>query len=197
MFRPTFALLVALLAAPALALAAPPPAGGYHGGYYGGYRGGYYGGYRGGYYGGYSGLYAPGYFSRNYYRPYYPGVGAYYAPAYAYPPVYAYESGATEGYLPPGPAGPAPSDNTASVGVRVPSDAEVWFNGDPTKQKGEEREFATPPLAPGGDYQYEVRARWTENGKPVDQTRTVVVHANARSEVDFTRPEPPAPPAKP
>src|SRR5579859_1802223 len=46
MLRPTFALLLALLAAPALAA---PPAGGYRGGYYAGY----YGGYRGGYYGGY------------------------------------------------------------------------------------------------------------------------------------------------
>lgn len=201
------AALVAVSAGPALA-APPGYTGGYRPGYFSGYRGGFggmsFGGYRpgyssglyGGYRGGYSGLYYPGYFSRNYFGSYYPsvGAGAYYAPTYTPSSVYVYGSGAPGGYLPPDQAGAAPSDNTASVGIHVPSDAEVWFNGDATQQKGENRQYATPPLAPGRDYQYEVRARWIDNGKPVDQTRTVYVHANERSEVDFTQREPVKPP---
>ena len=72
--------------------------------------------------------------------------------------------------------------------VHVPADADVWFDGDATKQQGEWRAFASPPLTPGKDYSYDVRARWTVGGKTVDQTRTVVVHANDKVEVDFTRP---------
>ncbi len=184
-------------------------AGGYRGGYYsGGYRSGYYsGGYRGGYYGGgygggYYGGYYPGYFSGI-------GVGLY-APTYASPayspPDYGYSpalisSGYTGDLGPAGPpaAEPPPPDGAAAVGVIVPADAEVWFNGDPTKQKGEHREFVTPTLPVGRAYQYEVRARWKPDGKLVDQTRTVIVHANERIDVDFTRAEPigapiPAPP---
>ena len=48
----------------------------------------------------------------------------------------------------------------------------------------------TPALPAAHDFQYDVRARWTEDGKPVDQTRSITVHANQRVEVDFTQPEP-------
>ncbi len=87
-----------------------------------------------------------------------------------------------------------PADGRARLQVLVPADAEVWLNGNPTTQRGEQRLFESPALAPGRDYQYEVRARWTEGGRAVDQTRTVVVRANARVGVDFSRAEPaPAP----
>jgi uncharacterized protein (TIGR03000 family) len=175
---------------------------GYHSSYNGGYHAGYFAGYHTGYYGGYPGGYYPGYFSypggnypsisfRSYYAP------AYSAPAYAYPSappsIYSSFSGAYTGGLGAAPAAsdqPPPPDGTAAVSVVVPSDAEVWFNGDPTKQKGEHREFVTPTLPVGRAYQYEVRARWKENGITIDQTRTVIVHANERANADFTQAEP-------
>jgi uncharacterized protein (TIGR03000 family) len=46
------------------------------------------------------------------------------------------------------------------------------------------RQFYSPPLAPGR-YSYEVRARWTENGREVNQTQQVQVTPGARVEVDF------------
>jgi uncharacterized protein (TIGR03000 family) len=67
-------------------------------------------------------------------------------------------------------AGPetAPSDRSdarpAKFILWVPADAEVWFNGVPTKQTGTRREFVTPPLDPGGDYSYRLRVRWNEGG---------------------------------
>ncbi len=179
--------------------------GGYRAGYYSGNHAGYYGGYNGGYYNRYSGGYYPGYFSgigAGLYAPTYASP-AYSAPAYGYPPASAalISSGYTGDLGPAGPpaAEPPPPDGAAAVGVVVPADAEVWFNGDPTKQKGEQREFVTPTLPVGRAYQYEVRARWKTDGKLVDQTRTVIVHANERIDVDFTRAEPigapiPAPP---
>jgi uncharacterized protein (TIGR03000 family) len=77
---------------------------------------------------------------------------------------------------------------------RVPADADVWFNGEPTSKKGEVRKFTSPPLTPGSDYRYDIRACWTDAGGVADQTCTVVVRTNQRTEVDFTRPDPVAPP---
>jgi uncharacterized protein (TIGR03000 family) len=92
----------------------------------------------------------------------------------------------------PGTTTPAPAttgtegSNTAQLNVRVPdANAQVWIEGQLTKQTGTRREFASPPLNPGRTYNYEVRARWTENGRTTDQTRTVAVRANDAVTVDF------------
>jgi uncharacterized protein (TIGR03000 family) len=84
------------------------------------------------------------------------------------------------------------ADNSAHVLVIVPPDADLWFNGIPTQQKGVERPFVSPPLTPGRDYSYDITARWTSNGQPVDAKRTIRVHANDRVQIDLTRPAPAA-----
>jgi len=163
--------------------------GGYRGGYYGGYRGGYYGGYRPGYgYGyGYRPYYGYGY-GRGYgygYRPYYGyGYGGYGASSYAaVAPTVTYSS-----FYPTDPGYSAqPTNGSAIVDVRVPSSAQVWFDGTPTAQRGALREFETPPLTSGGSY--DVRARWMQNGQVMDQTRTVQVQPNGRAVVDFNAPQ--------
>lgn len=73
----------------------------------------------------------------------------------------------------------------ATLDVRVPADAEVWFNGYRTSLQGTTRGFTTPALEPGKTYAYQVRARWTENGMPVEQTRQVQVRAGERTTVAF------------
>lgn len=170
-----------------------------HGGYYpgtyggrpltGGYYPGYFPGYPGGY-GGYPGGYYPGYFSDLH------AESAYPPPTVTAPPAYApaaVESSGGRTVLPEARGletlDPSESDGGAVVSVRVPSDAEVWFDGDETKQKGGERDFKSPPLPVGRLYHYEVRARWNEGGRVMDQTRTVPAGANRRTVVDFTRPD--------
>jgi uncharacterized protein (TIGR03000 family) len=202
-----FLLRAASLTAALFVLSASPPvvsaggggrgeSGGGRGGY-GGYRGGY-GGYRGGYRGGYGGYYPGIGIGIGFYGPYdydY-GYGYGYAPTYLYsqPPVIVASpnTNLTE-------TADAPSaDGRAHMQVVVPADAAVWFNGNPTTQRGEQRIFDSPALIPGRDYQYKIRARWTEDGRAVDQTRTVIVHANAQVGVDFSRAElVPAPAAGP
>jgi uncharacterized protein (TIGR03000 family) len=86
-----------------------------------------------------------------------------------------------EELLPQPRGGPA----RASVAIRVPADAEVWFNGYRTTQTGTERTFTTPLLDKGEDYYYDVRARWTENGKSVVRERRVLVRAGMRAQADF------------
>jgi uncharacterized protein (TIGR03000 family) len=85
---------------------------------------------------------------------------------------------------------PAPTadQEPATVILSVPADAEVWFDGAATSQEGTERTFRTPPLAKGGHYHYTLRARWTEDGKPVDESRTVSVRAGEQVRLRFPLP---------
>jgi uncharacterized protein (TIGR03000 family) len=58
-------------------------------------------------------------------------------------------------------------------------------------QTGPVRVMDTPPLAAGQRYTYTVRARWTEGGRPVDQTQTVGFAPGDRIDVTFPTPEGP------
>jgi uncharacterized protein (TIGR03000 family) len=107
------------------------------------------------------------------------------------PAITAYQSNY---YVPPEqttespPAGaeePIP-DNAVLIGVRVPPGAEVWVEGQKTSENGAFREFVSPPLPPGKDYVYDVRARWTDpNGQVVDRTRHMTVRAGDRVMANF------------
>jgi uncharacterized protein (TIGR03000 family) len=95
---------------------------------------------------------------------------------------------------PPGaPVDPAPAvqrfdANAVVVEARVPAGAEIWFDGERTAQTGTDRVFTSPPLAPGMTYHYEVVARWTENGRLVQQAQRVAVRAGDRVRLTFPRP---------
>lgn len=149
---------------------------GYGGGGYGG--GGYgYGGLGYGYGGyGYGGL---GYYSSPNY-----GGGYYSDPGYTYASPDYYAGAVTQ----------APSTdvrqsfyadpNSAAITVAVPNgDAQVWFDDRPTSQRGMERLFQTSALQQAGTYT--IKARWTENGRTVDQQRQVQVQPGQSAMVDF------------
>jgi uncharacterized protein (TIGR03000 family) len=176
--------------------------GGFYRGGLGYYRPGYYGyGYRRGLFGyGLYGLgygYPYGYYGSgwNYGYPYSNfGYGYGYPYGYGNANVYTYTSPSVESYSSyyPSQSEARPNDNTAQLKIVVPVDAELWFNGVKTAQAGTERHFISPALAPGKNYTYAIEARWMENGKPVEQTRSVHVHANDREVVDFTKPQMPS-----
>jgi uncharacterized protein (TIGR03000 family) len=82
-----------------------------------------------------------------------------------------------------------PTD-VASLNVHVPENAQVWINGLPTTETGSWRSFASPPLALGENFHYDVRAQWpAANGQVVDQTRRVEVRPGGLSSVDFLQPQ--------
>jgi uncharacterized protein (TIGR03000 family) len=163
------------------------------GGHFGGAR---FGGYRGGFYRGGRHYGGSGYYP--YYRPsgYYP----YYDDAYdsGYTTYYGDSgqdslNGATSD---PAPAdedqvSPPLADATAQTGasthftIMAPADAQIWFNGTPTKSTGPVREFQTPPLTPGVQYNYDLRARWHENGRVVTQVRHVEFVPGQHVDVEF------------
>jgi uncharacterized protein (TIGR03000 family) len=196
----------------------PVTAGGYGGGGGYGGRGGYGYGYRGygyGYRGGYGvgigiGFY-PGY-PYGYYP--YPGYVAPYpvpvvvpvvptvsgvpaVPAVAEPKVLPAPN-VDEPTLSAAPAVPNNSptsavstkanNDTALVRVLLPADARLWLQGEATSLTGSERVFASQPLTPGMAYTYQIKARWTQNGRPVEQSATVKVFANKTTTVEFRAP---------
>jgi len=79
-------------------------------------------------------------------------------------------------------------DQMASIEVRVPADAQIWIDGVKTKQHGAKRAFASPTLAAGKDYVYEIRAVWREDGRETTETRKITFRAGAQVSVDFTKP---------
>jgi uncharacterized protein (TIGR03000 family) len=88
------------------------------------------------------------------------------------------------------PGSPAAQQAQAEITVIVPADAQIFFDGAPTTQKGPQRLYYTPPLVVGQTYHYAVLARWTERGRAVEQTRKVEVSGGARVRIDFLVPLP-------
>ena len=182
--------------------------GGYSGRpYQGGYGGGYYGGYRSGVSIGignpHAGYYNNGYYNNSYYNNSYYNNGYYnVAPSVIVTqPGVVIQSGYQSFYPPTGEASgfaPAPSnDNTASIVVMVPANAELWWNGSAVSGVGDMRRFRTSSLgADGGTQQFQARWRGAD-GQVVTQTREVRVSANGAFTVDFNQPAANAPmPAK-
>lgn len=77
---------------------------------------------------------------------------------------------------------------TALVAVRVPADAELWFEGSKMAPAGNIRVFRTPPLEPGKLYVYDVVVRWPVGDQEETRTRTVLLSAGETIGVDFTGP---------
>jgi uncharacterized protein (TIGR03000 family) len=82
------------------------------------------------------------------------------------------------------------SRDTAQIRVHVPdATAQVWVNDAPTQQRGAERLFETPPLRGDRTNTYEIRAKWQEDGRTMEQSRTVRVQPGEREVVMFGQTE--------
>jgi uncharacterized protein (TIGR03000 family) len=90
----------------------------------------------------------------------------------------------TQSFYPPDAQGRIP----ALVDVTVPATAQIWFDGESTSQTGPQRTFRSPPLEPGQNYNYEVKASWMQDGQQVERTQTVRVRAGERALVNFLTP---------
>ena len=80
----------------------------------------------------------------------------------------------------------AVNPNDATFTVRLPDpNAEVWFQDYKTRERGSVREFESAALQAGKTYHFQIRARWNQNGQPVEQTRDVPAQAGQHMTVDF------------
>jgi uncharacterized protein (TIGR03000 family) len=82
------------------------------------------------------------------------------------------------------PGQPAPVYLT----LRVPPQADILIDGEKTIQKGAVRQYVSPPVATDGKFSYEITAKWTDDGKPLSQTRKVAVRGGQEVTVDLRKP---------
>lgn len=125
-----------------------------------------------------------GYYSSAGYYPttaYYPSTAYSYAPSYVTPST---DSSYSSYYQPT--SNTLPTTNAAVLDIRVPANAELWMQDQQMSVQGMNNQFSSPPLTQGQNYSYDVRARWFENGTPVERTRRVIVRAGDRVTVDLT-----------
>jgi len=79
-----------------------------------------------------------------------------------------------------------PNQGGAIVRVVVPDpNAEIWFDGVATNQRGMDRLYQSPPFDPNGNHYYKVKAKWTDNGRPMEQERQVQIRQGQPAFVDF------------
>jgi uncharacterized protein (TIGR03000 family) len=84
----------------------------------------------------------------------------------------------------------SPLTDQASLTVRVPSNAELWFQGERMTKTGTIRDFVTPLLLANRDYTYDIRAIWRNaDGVEVTRTRQIAVRAGDKLDVDLLAPE--------
>jgi uncharacterized protein (TIGR03000 family) len=182
--------------------------GGHFGGGFGGghFGGGHFGGGFGGVHGGvnHGGHHHDGFDHDGFHHHrgfgYFPYGGYGYYPYDSYYPDYNYYPNYDSGYYdpyvdqPPADARPyapvtPPSTDTAQVTVRVPPDAQVWFDDRLTKSTGAVREFETPPMNSGGQYSYQIKAAWKQDGRETTQTQRVQVTPGAHVTLSFPAPQ--------
>jgi uncharacterized protein (TIGR03000 family) len=176
--------------------------GGFGGGHFGGGFGGHYGGLN---HGGFHDGHHDGFHHHRHFGnfPYY---GGYYYPYGSYYPDYSYYQNYDSGYydryadqtptysdpnsaVTPPSAANQTSDGAGHVTVGVPPDALVWFDQKATKSTGAVREFETPPMNSGGQYTYQIKATWKQDGREVTQTQKVQLSAGAHVTVTFPLPQ--------
>jgi uncharacterized protein (TIGR03000 family) len=74
----------------------------------------------------------------------------------------------------------------AEVIVRVPANAKLIANGQPTELTGEQRVFETPSLTPGHEFKYNLAIEINVEGKTKTIAKQITVRAGHRTVVDFT-----------
>ena len=73
----------------------------------------------------------------------------------------------------------------AKLVVELPADAKLFIDDLPMKTTSGTRTFSTPTLAQGQSYYYIVRAEVMRDGKPVTESRRVIVRAGQTVRAEF------------
>lgn len=77
-----------------------------------------------------------------------------------------------------------PMSNSAKLIIDAPADAALYVDDMPVKAD-KNRQFSTPALEPGQTYYYTVRIEMLRDGKPVSESRRVLVRANEVARESF------------
>jgi uncharacterized protein (TIGR03000 family) len=99
--------------------------------------------------------------------------------------------------MPPAPNAekvPAPKKEStaapqpARVIVDLAADAKLFVDDKPTKATSGHRVFRTPTLEPGQTYYYELRAEVVRDGKPITQSKRILLRAGDEIRVSLNEP---------
>jgi len=129
---------------------------------------------------------SPGYYNSGYYNPGYQSTYTFTNPQPGYQAFYPSTTQSGYSYGSTSDTFAGRNDSAAHLEVRVPANAEVFFEGHKTAQTGTVRHFVSPSLDANQNYTYTVRAHWNENGQDIDRTKQVTVRAGQAETVDFT-----------
>jgi uncharacterized protein (TIGR03000 family) len=85
---------------------------------------------------------------------------------------------------------PAPKKTTlapvpATILVSLPAEAKLTVDGAATQSTTATRYFVSPPLTPGQEYFYELKAQVQRDGKTVERSQRVAVEAGKQTRVAF------------
>ena len=80
----------------------------------------------------------------------------------------------------------AVAPNRARLIVDAPADAKLYIDDTAMKTQAEHRSYQTPDLEPGQTYYYEVRVEVQRDGRPVSETKRILVRAGQEVHADFT-----------
>jgi uncharacterized protein (TIGR03000 family) len=76
-------------------------------------------------------------------------------------------------------------DSRAHLVVTLPEKAKLYVDENLMKSGATRRSFVTPELQPGSAYYYDVRVEVERDGKPVTQSKRIVVRAGQNIEASF------------
>jgi uncharacterized protein (TIGR03000 family) len=78
-----------------------------------------------------------------------------------------------------------PPPDAALIVVKIPAEAQLWFNGSPTAQGGTYRRFISPPLEKGHVFDYTIRVHWRLDDVALDRSAKIQVEPGKAVTVDF------------
>jgi uncharacterized protein (TIGR03000 family) len=116
--------------------------------------------------------------------------GCYSSPAYGYPAPVIGGPGVPPATL-PGPGEPLKKEDEARASsrgrliVELPPGAKLFVDDKLVPDASPRKSFRIPALTEGEDYFYELRAEVIRDGKPVSETRRIIVKAGAVVRTDF------------
>jgi uncharacterized protein (TIGR03000 family) len=89
----------------------------------------------------------------------------------------------------PGDVSASTTQVPARLRITIPTEkAEIWIEGEKSEQAKRVQDYVSPPLTPGKQYFYEVRARWTDPaGKEVERKRSFPIVPGQPVLLDFTQ----------
>lgn len=88
--------------------------------------------------------------------------------------------------VPQVPAGRPATAERARITVKVPAGVTLYVDDKRNDRTDPTREFTTPPLPPGQDFAYVMKAERTRDGRPETQTQKITFRAGEIVTVDFT-----------